>query len=354
MATAPILSQFIAVDTVGALAQRIIDDVNEPVSDRKLNSLYGHIGDGIESIWMSAMLATLSKFVKGPVTQIVTQQTTNIVSVPDPVDGGFVVSQIPGGNLPARTVYFSFCLVTESGSTTAISPLRSQLIAANFLSYIPSPLNPSSQTIPEGVIGWYMFAGYNPDGSDQGQQSPVPLLFNQTWYEPPAGLTQAPNAPAPPSINTTGDNIFAINRIDVMNEDKTWTNWIQSNIGGTWWTEFQHKIATTTTWMPFVYDLIDNRQLEVRPAPADSLSAVYFYVHKPRRPRFPQSRLPFTSFACQGFLYTWGMARFLRSIYEFEASDRWAKDAEAERLRIVLQIGQGNWNRDSTIRPFMR
>lgn len=352
MAT-PVLSQFTDVSTIGALAQRIIDDVDEPISDRRLNSLYGHLGDAIESIWMSALLATLSKFTKGPVTQVVTNQTTNIESVANPAAGPTVGQQVSGALL-ARTAYFSYILVTESGSTTKLSPLTTKAISANNTATVAPPLNPSTQDIPEGVIGWHVFAGYNPDGSDQGQQSLVPLLLNQSWYEPPAGITQAPGAPAPPSINNTGDNIFAIDRIDVQNVDQTWTNWLQANIGSTWFTEFQHKIATTTTWMPFVYDLIDNRQLEVRPQPAQPMSAVYFYIHKPRRPRYPQARLPFTSFACQHFLYCWGMGKLLRTIYEFEASDRWLKDAEAERMRIVLQIAQGNWNKDTTVRPFMR
>ena len=352
MGGTPVTGPFIDTSTIGGLIQRVIDDVNEPVSSRQRNGLYGHIGDAIESIWMSAMLATLSKFTKGPVTQIVTSQTTIITSVSDPASAPSIFASA-ANTLGLRTVRASYCLVTESGSTTKLSPLASLAVVDQGV-LVQSPINPSTQDVPEGVVGWYPFAGLNPDGSDQGQQSPVPLQFNQSWIEPPSGLQQAPYSPSAPSQNTTGDNIFAIDRIDVMNEDMTWTNWLQANIGGTWWTEFQHKIATTTTWMPFVYDLIDNRQLEVRPAPADSLSAVYFYIHKPRRPRFPNSRIPFTSFACQSFLYMYCMGRLLRSLYEFEASDRWLKDAEGERMRIVLQIAQGNWNKDTTVRPFMR
>ena len=347
MGGTPVLSQFTGVDTIGALAQRIIDDVDEPISDRRLNSLYGHLGDAIESIWMSAMLATLSKFTKGPVTQIVTRQTTNIISIPDPT-GNLVITQQAGGNLGNRQLYLTYCYVTESGSTTGISVLGELNVSTNHIAIVAPP------PLVQDAIGWYLFAGYYSTGLDLGQQSLVPLLFNQTWYEPPVGITPGPGAPAPPSINTTGDNIFAIDRIDIQNVDQTWTNWLQANISSTWFTEFQHKIATTTTWMPFVYDLIDNRQLEVRPQPAQPMSAVYFYIHKPRRPRYPQARLPFTSFACQHFLYCWGMGKLLRTIYEFEASDRWLKDAEGERMRIILQINQGSWNKDTTVRPFMR
>lgn len=351
----PVLSTFVGVNTLGSLANRIKIKVNEPMGEKKMEALYDDIADGIESIWMSALLATLSKFIKGPITQVIPANSTSvqIISVPDPTAAPYALT-VPGGSLLSRTLYFSYCLVTESGSTTLCSPLAPLSVPASRLANVPPPIYPSTQTVPDGVIGWYLFAGYNPSGSDQGQQSLSPLTFNHGWYEPPAGITEAPSAPAPPNVNTTGDNIFAIERIDVQNVDQTWTNWIQTNLASTFFTEFQHKISTTTTWMPFVYDLIDNRQLEVRPGPAADLPAVYFYIHKPRRPRFPQSRLPFTSFACQAFLFNYAMSRTLLGFYEFEAADRWNKYAEEERQRIVLQIGQGNWNRDTTVRPFMR
>src|SRR6185369_12916662 len=340
MSSAPVISPIPPTDTVGALAQRVKDRINEPIGAGKMQGIYDDIGDAIESIWESAMLATLSKFIKGPVNQLVTSRTTNIVSVPDPTTAPTTGLPTPGGALPIRTYYVSYCLVTDSGSTTRVSPLATYPINANLLGSVAPPLNPSTQDVPEGVVGWYVFVGYNPDGSDQGQQSLVPMPFNQVWFESPAGITQAPNAPSAPSANTTGDNIFSINRIDVQNVDMTWTQWLQTNIGSTAWTQMQHRIATQTTWQNFAYDLIDNRQLEVRPDPQGyPLNANYFYVYKPRRPRFPQSRLPFTSFACQEFLFNRALSRYLWGIYEFEAGDRWNKASEEERQRIMLQIG---------------
>lgn len=355
MATAPILSQFTAVDTLGALAERVKRKINEPVGRDKMQVIYDDLADGIESLWMSMLLATLSKWCKGPVTQVIAANTTTtqLISVPDPTSAPTAFS-VAGGNLASRTVYLSYALVTSSGSTTKISPLNGLVLVASHLAHLATPLVPAITDIPPDVIGWYAFAGLNPDGSDQGQQSPVPLLLNQDWWEPPAGLTAAPNAPSAPSVNTTGDNIFAIERMDVRNVDQTWTSWLQTNMGSTFWTEFQHRVPTTTTWAPMVYDLIDDHQLEVRPGPGYTASATYFYVAKPRRPRFPQSRLPFTSVAREAFLFKYGVGQYLRGIYEFEASDRWLKDAEDERLRIVLSINQGNWNKDTTVRPFMR
>lgn len=348
MATAPILGSFTDVFTIGALATRIKRKVNEPMGPDRMADLYEDINDAIESIWMSALLCSLSKFTKGPVNQVIPANSTqlDVISTPDPTSSPTCSSQA-GGNLAARTIYISYCLVTESGSTTKISPLTPLTLAPSFTA-IAIPPSPTPQ--PD-IIGFYFYAGNLADGSDQGLQSQNPA---QSWYEPPAGLTPYPASSAPPASNTTGDNIFAIERLDVQNIDTTWTNWLQTNIGSSFFTEFGHKVSTTTTWQPFVYDLIDNRLLTYRPGPTYDLTATYFFVNKPRRLRFPQSRLPFTSFACHGFLFAQAMFLQTLGIYETDVSDRWGQYAQQERQRIMLQLTAGSQNRDTTVRPFMR
>lgn len=351
MATAPVLGSFTDVFTMGALAARVKRKINEPMGPDRMADLYEDINDAIESIWISAMLATLSKFVKGPVNQQILANTTQteLVSVPDPLTLPIPNFQA-GGIMPARTLYLSYCLVTDSGSTTLCSPLVSIAIPINSLAMLSFPNAPE---IIADTIGWYVFAGTQSDGSDQGMQSPGLMQFGKIWFEPPAGITPAPQSPSAPLSNNTGDNIFAINRMDVQNIDQTWTNWVQSNIGASRWTEYGHNVPTATTWQPFVYDLIDNRQLTYRPGPNYTMTATYFYINKPRRLRFPQSRLPFTSFSCHAFLFAQAMFLQTLGIYETDVSDRWSGYAEKERQRIVLQISAESWNRDTTVRPFM-
>lgn len=349
----PVASGMTDIFSVGQLAERIIDDINEPLNDKNRKRVMGYIGDAIESVWMTILLATLSRLSKGPVNQVFPANTTSVplITVADPTAGP-VVSQIVQGNLGARTVYIGIALVTDSGSTTKVSPLTTVNVLANNLCKVVSPVQ-SALTLASDSIGYYVFAGLNADGSDLGLQSPL-IPFGTPWFEPNAGIVPAPNTPYPPTENTTADNIFDIVRLDVQNEDMTWTNWIQSTMDSTWFTEFQHKIGTSTTWMPFVYDFIEGRQVEVRPAPAANLTGTYFYTTRPRRPRFPNSRIPFTSYAIQGFLHDYCCARLTLGIYEYDASDRWDRNASAERQRILLQVGQGNWHKNTTIRPFLR
>lgn len=348
MATLPIADQTPGVYTMGEMVRRVLDDINEPATDKLRKRAIANINDGIESIWMSLLLATLSKMSRGPVQQIFPASETQVqlISVPDPTIPPSVAIAA-GGALGVRTLYAGFVLVTDSGSTTKLSPLvQLDLIDGQLLQINPPPYK-------SDTVGWYPFVSSQANGSDAGQQGPL-QLFNQSWVEPPAGYSTAPEAPPAPAQNTTGDNIFAIDRIDVQNVDMTWTAWIQTNHSSSWFTEFQHKVSTTTTWMPFVYDFLDEQWLQFRPAPAADLTGQFFYTVRPRRLAFPQSRLPYTQFAYQAFLHDYALARCLQSIYEFEASDRWKKDAEVERQRILLQVGAGNWNQNLTVRPFMR
>ena len=338
--------------TFGDTVRRILDSINEPVTDKNKNQCADYLNDGIESIWMSMLLATLSRFSKGPVNQVfaANETTQKLVTVPDPTVAPTVTS-VAGGILGARTVYTSYCLVTDSGSTTKISPMATTNLLANTLMQVASPIPSSSWA--NDIVGYYVFAGSNADGSDQGQQSAL-IRIGTPWFEPVSGITSGPNVPFPPADNTTADNIFNIVRLDVQNIDTTWTSWIQSNLNSTWFTDFQKRVSTTTTWMPFVYDFIEDRQIEVRPAPGQDLTGVFFYTVRPRRLRFDLSRMPYPQFAISGFLNDYTKSKMLLDIYEYEAADRWNDRAEKERQRIIFQVAQTTFNQNNTIRPFSR
>lgn len=352
MGSAPFLGQIGTLTTMGDMIRRILNDINEPVNTKNQNQVADYLNDAIESIWMTMLLATLSRFSKGPVSQVfnANQSSYGLVTVPDPTVA-LATATIAGGTPPAA-VYFAYCLVTDSGSTTKVSPLQSSgVFLPNTTLKVSSPVYTAAMV--NDVIGWYLFAGLNADGSDLAQQTPL-LPFGASWVVPPIPIAAAPNAPSPPSDNTTADNIFNIVRLDVQNVDMTWTNWIQSNLNSSWFTEFQKKVASTSTFMPFVYDFISDRQVEVRPAPAATMTGVFFYTTRPRRLRFMTSRLPYPQFALTGFLHDYVISKFTLGIYEYDASDRWDGKAEKERQRIKEQVGQGNFNQNTTVKPFMR
>jgi hypothetical protein len=348
----PVFGSVGSIMTFGDMVRRILNGINEPVTPKNQNATADYLNDGIESIWMSMLLATLSRFSKGPVTQVFDagQQTYNIVTVPDPTTP-LTLQQLTQGNLGARTYYMSYCLVTDSGSTTKLSPLSSIAMLANNLVKVVSPA--FSALWANDVIGYYVFGGLAADGSDQCQQSPM-VKVGTPWVEPPTGLQRAPNAPYPPTSNTTADNIFNIVRIDVQNVDTTWTQWMQTNLNSSWFTEFQKKVSTSTSFLPYVYDFIEDRQLEVRPALGATLTGNMFYTTRPRRLRFDASRLPYPQFALTGFLNAYVKGRLLLDMYEYDASDRWTDQSEKERQRVVYQVSATNFNQNNTIKPFMR
>lgn len=343
----PVLGSIGTLNTMGDMIRRILNDINEPVNGKNQNQAADYLNDAIESVWMSMLLATLSRFSKGPVNQVFAagQTSFGLVTVPDPTVAP-TLSAVAGGAGGARTVYCSYVLVTDSGSTTLQSPLASIALAPNFVAKMASPLAGALD-----IIGYYAFAGLAADGSDQAQQSPL-IPIGTPWVEPAAGLTPAPNAPRPPIENTTADNIFDIVRLDVQNVDTTWTSWLQANLNSTAFTQFQKTVSTATTWLPYVYDFISDRQVEVRPALGSTLTGVFFYTVRPRRLRFAQSRMPYPQFALTAFLHDYTISKLCLGLYEYDAADRWEAKAEKERQRIVYQVAAANFNQNTTVRPF--
>jgi hypothetical protein len=348
MATLPMPPQLTDAQTIGALVARVKRWFAEPVSDEA--KVYDSLNDSIESIWMAAMLATLSKFTRGPISQIFPANSSivQIVSIPDPASGP-VASAVNQGALPARTEYYAFSYVTDSGSMTLPSPLTPVVLAANQVAQVlPPPLLPDA-------IGWVVWGATDPAGLTLGLQSTGLESYTGPGPVIAQGVRPYPQSPPPPTQNSTGDNIFAVERLEVNNVNMTTTQWYQSNVSSLLWSRMGKIMAgTATSWTPYAYDFIDNNQIQFRPAPGYDLDGSLMYLVRPRRLRFPNSRIPFTSFACQKFLATQALADLLLGIYEYEAHDRWQSKAKDEKQSIILQIAHSNWNRDKTVTPFMR
>lgn len=336
-----------SVYTIGAMVSRIQGKLNEP--SRSIPAIYDAANDAIMSIWMAIITATLSKLIGGPVNQVVPAGVSSVglVSIPDPVAAPTVVV-VAGGALASRTVYFGYVYVTDSGSTTLVSPLLPLTIAAAHLGKVSPPPQVAD------AIGWYPLASADSGGLSLGiQDVALPLDFNTFWTEPVTGAEFSPDAPFPPTANTTGDNIFAIKRLDAINTNQTFTSWIQTNIGGQLFSQMGNAIPNVaTSWTPCAYDLIDNRKIQLRPAPGYDVSTQYFYVVKPRRLRFPMSLLPFTSVEYQRFAIFQACADLALDKYEYEYADRLRAVAKEERQAIIIQVATANWDKDNRIVPF--
>ena len=93
-------------------------------------------------------------------------------------------------------------------------------------------------------------------------------------------------------------------------------------------------LASTSQYQPYAFDLINQRQVEIRPAPKTQLDARIFYVKRPRRLKFTNAQLPFLSFPSMAFLRDFSLAKLSLSIREFETARGWNASAEMERARI--------------------
>lgn len=303
------------------------------------------INDAIESLWRSITLSSLSRFISSPIPVDIIANATSfpVVTINDP-QASLVIGATPAGMLPARRLAFAFTYATDSGSETLLSPAVIQNLVANTLAIITAP-----DAVPS-ALGWNIYAG---NDAQLVRQNVSPLPFNFAWQEPPIGIVVNPNGPYPPPENTTGDNITAIARFDVANSCGTLTGWQQTDIASSLFTSMQHWLPTTTTFSAHAYDLIDNSRVELRPASNYDLSATLFYMVKPRRLNFPNSRIPLQSVGPQQFISQKALADIMMSLNEDDTSAGWDKKAEAERLRICLQVCNEGWNKNTTVKRYM-
>lgn len=333
--------QLFNVGTLGEMSARITRWARERLDPDVVNDA---INDAIESLWQSVSLATLSRFISAPVTQEMLANTTSfeVVTIVDP-NVVVLTGATPGGELPTRQYTLTFTYVTESGSETAQSPATVVAVPLDQLLVVlaPAPLTTA--------YGWNLYGG--PAGR-LVRQNVAPLPFTQYFIEPPFGLNQAPDGQAPPAFNTTADNLAAIKRLDVSNQDGTLSGRRQADLGSSLFTAMQARLPTTITYANQAYDLIDNRVVEFRPSSQYDQTATLYYIVRPRRLRFPNAKLPYYSFASYRFISCFALSDILDSLYEDEAAARWEKKAGEERERITLAVLAENWDKNTRVRSF--
>lgn len=304
------------------------------------------VNDARESLWNAATLATLSKFTQSPVQLTLPVNSTEFtfVTIPDPKIFPDV-GQTNGGMLPDREYTVSFTYVVDDGSETQESLAITIHVDANTLLLVQPP------PFIEAAVGYNVYAGI---AGRRILQTPNPLRFNVSFIELPLGVGAAPGGVNPPVQNTTGNNIVALKRFDVLNTDgQTWTKWLQTSVNSTAFTQFQNSYPTTCTWQQYCYDFIDNRKMEIRPSTGTELTAQAFYVLRPARLCFPDSRIGFTSIAgAQSFIGQRALSDVLASLYEDDASDRWATRAAATKQEILLSIVNESWDQNTTVRAY--
>lgn len=336
------MAELLNIGTLGEMNASVCRWARERIDTDTVNDA---INDAIQSLWKSVSLATLSRFLSPQVDLQIPSGATvvPVFSIPDPT-AYLQVGVTPGGALPLRTKSFTFAYCTDSGSQTAASLSVVAIAQPGYLFAVLAPV-----PVPE-AIGWNLYAG---DAGRLAIQNVEPLPFGASWVEPPFGVKPSPNGPFPPHENTTGDNITAIARLDIRNGNGTLTPQNQADISSALFTAGQRRLSSTSPYVQHAYDLVNNNRIEIRPSPQTTIDATLFYIVKPRRLRYPISRIPFSSFDGTQFLRQKALADVMFSLGEMEMAGAWDGKAEKERERCVLSVLNENWHKNKQVKRYM-
>jgi hypothetical protein len=325
-----------------ASVQRWLRGENVPDQD-----IYDAVNDAIEALWMDLILASLSVMMEGPVTITLNagDEGRILISVPDPVLSPAITS-VPGGTLPAHSVYAGYTLVTESGSETNLSTMAALSIPANNLAQF------GSVAFVSGAIGWNLYAG---SASTQlSKQNDEPLEFGSgIWMEPSTGLLSAPDLPLPPTENTTGDNIFMLRHLEFKTSTGVYKTYNAGDLDSDLMRRFSSYVAAASEYQAYAWDLLNQRQLEIRPAAGQTFSPRYFFIVKPRRMRYGNASLPFPTIPSTEYIRSYALSLMFLTLHEYDAAAAWETKAEKALVKAVRALSQTNTNRNDHVTPFL-
>lgn len=329
--------------TLGTIKGSIQDWIDgETIPDRRFNSA---INNAIESLWSSIINFNVGLMMHGPVSLDLTTGTEGIylVSIIDPTVA-LTVSEALSQD-PARaqeTLDISYTYVTESGTETMLGPVTTHTLSVpGRIAAVHPP------QIVDGAFGWNLYAR---DTSSVGNlvlqnDAPLPFLTTSSEYqnEPESGWLNDPSLPQPPIENTTGDDICYIRHLECQMPDLGWKSYDAADVDSLMMRKVARFVSSGSQYQNYSWDLINQRQLEIRPALGTDLTPRYFYVKRPRRLRYDNSPLPFLTVPATAFLEAYASSRLLLSIREFESAQAWGLIAEQERqtcLKVVLDMNR--------------
>lgn len=316
------------------------------------------INDAVESLWNSLVLAVLSIFMQGPVSVQIAggAERAQLVSIPDPTVLP-TAANVTGGTLPAITYQVAYSYVTSSGSETNISPVLAFARLLNNLASISIPVTDIAD-----AIGWNLYIGTDTLNLCKQNAVPIPIqasppatpILQQTYMEPLTGFVVSPNGPLPPTENTTADNLSYIRHLEFqIPTNGGYMAYNQGDIDSIMMRRFAGSIATSSPYQSYAWDLINQRQLEIRPAAGATFTPRYFFVAKPRRMAFPNSPLPFPTIPSTEFIKCHALGELFLSLHEYEAGDRWDAKSEKRRIEAVRAVSQMNYNLNDRVTPYL-
>lgn len=303
------------------------------------------INDGIESLFMTLIRACLSIFMGGPTNLSLSaaDQRTAVVSIANPTTAP-TITDVVSGALAQHTVIAGYTLVTESGTETLISATTTHAVPINDVANVASP------AFAAGAIGWNCYCGSV--STRLAKQNDEPIPFGVDFIEDDSGITNSPDDPLPPTENTTGDNIFYIRHLEVTTTSGILKAYNQGDLDSDMMRRFAASLASTSEYQNYGFDLINQRQIEIRPAMGTSITARYFYIVKPRRLRFANSPLPFPTVPSTEFLRHFALSAIFLSLREIHVAAAWDAKAEKARTRCELAVTAMNRPKNQRVTPY--
>lgn len=309
-----------------------------------LSRVNGAINDGVEALWEVLILAAVQIMMGGPVTIALAagDEGRILVSIADPTVAP-TLSDVVLGSLASHAVVAGYTLVTESGSETLLSPTSTRTVAINNVLSIAAP------AFVSGAIGWNAYVGTS---GRMAKQNAEPIPFGTAWQEAETGSLDDPQFPSPPQENSTGDNIFYIRHLEFQTSSGMYKSYNAGDLDSDFMRSFAGSIAATSEYQNYAWDLINQRQLEIRPAVGQAFSPRYFYVMKPRRMRFDNAPLPFPTIPSTEFIRNYALSLIFLSLHEYDASQAWDTKADKALIKAVRAVTAMHRNRNDRVTPF--
>lgn len=335
------------------------------MEDLDPDQLTDAINDAIDDVFNQCCLFNLSLFLQGPVSNLVfapavggTPATERVllVSIADPTINPAVFAG-PGGTLAMRSLDTAYTIVTDSGTETKISPVVTQVVPGSQLLSCSPPSYALATPAVSGALGWNIYVGVTPVPPVVGRlakQNDDPISFDDTWQEPPTGIVQNPQLPGPPASNTTADDIAYIKHMEIQTPDGIYQPWNQGDIDSAMFRQMARTISSASPYQNYVWDLVNRRTVELRPAAGTNLAPRYWYVQRPRQLRYPGSRIPYLDIiGMDCYIRKAALTDLTLSIHEYQASVAWGKKAQEDLTRILQSVNQCNWSKNTRVIPIM-
>lgn len=307
------------------------------------------INDAIDAEFKALIRASLSVLMGGPtnITLAAAAERATIVSIADPTVS-VAVSDVAADDptLVAHTVRATYTYVTDSGTETLAAPATTHTTAMGFVASVHAP------PIVYGAIGWNCYASNFAGTGTLVKQNDAPIAFNTVFDESDIGFTHEPDDPEEPTENTTGDNIFYIRHMEVVTTNNLLKSWNNADIDSDLMRRAGMSIAASTEYQTYAYDLINQRQLEVRPALGSTLTARYFFIVKPRRLAFDNSPMPFPTVPDDKYIRCQALSDLFLSLREYKTSESWQAKATEELASCVLAVASMNRPKNQRIMPY--